>query len=110
MYFRTVRRSISLLVLFAALFTLVACSSGDNEPETGTDSITDIIWQWESVTDRPSGETITVSDPENYTLAFKDDGTFSGQADCNQISGSYTQEGGFFISVGNYHNISKIKD
>ena len=38
--------------------------------------------------------------PENYTLIFKDDDTFSGQADCNQISGTYSQEGGFTFTIG----------
>jgi heat shock protein HslJ len=100
MYLRTVKLSVSLLVLIAASFTLFACSSADSETETGSDSITDIVWQWESLTDRPAGETTTVPNPENYTLAFRDDGTFSGQADCNQISGTYTQEGGFTLSLG----------
>jgi heat shock protein HslJ len=94
MRFITFKQSMFVLGLAAVSFTLVSCSSSDDV------EITNIIWQWESVSDRPSGETTIVPDPENYTLAFKDDGTFSGQADCNQISGSYTQEGGFFISVG----------
>jgi heat shock protein HslJ len=98
MYFRSVRRSIFLLVLLAAIFTLVACSSGDDE--TDPNSITDIVWEWESVTDRPTSETTTVPDPENYTLTFKDDGTFSGQADCNQISGTYSQDAGFSLTLG----------
>jgi heat shock protein HslJ len=96
MYFKTIKASMLVLVLLAASFTLVACSSGDSDP----DSITNIIWQWERVTDRPSGETITVPNSENYTLIFQDDGTFSGQADCNQISGTYSQEGGFFLTLG----------
>jgi heat shock protein HslJ len=85
-------------MLVTAVFTLVACSSGDDE--TDPNSITDIVWEWESVTDRPASETTTVPDPEKYTLTFKDDGTFSGQADCNQISGTYTQEGGFILTLG----------
>ncbi len=93
MYFRIVKRSIFLLVLSVVLFTLVACSSDD-------DSITDIVWQWETLIDTPSGETTTIPDPENYTLVFRDDGTFSGKADCNEISGTYTQEEGFFITLG----------
>jgi heat shock protein HslJ len=96
MYIRTFKYTILLLALLAALFTLVACSSGDDE----ADSITDKEWQWEFVKDQPAGETTTVADPENYTLVFRDDGTFSGKADCNQISGTYTQEGGFFLTLG----------
>jgi heat shock protein HslJ len=99
MYIRTVKASIFVLVLLVSLFTLVACSSSEDAETTGTE-ITDIVWQWERVTDRPSGETTTVPNPENYTLIFKDDDTFSGQADCNQISGTYSQEGGFTLTVG----------
>ena len=84
-----------VLVAMIALFTLTACNG-----EADTDSITDITWQWESVSDRPTGEVSTVPSPENYTLVFRDDGTFSGQADCNQISGTYTQEGGFILTLG----------
>jgi heat shock protein HslJ len=98
MYFNTVKRSILLLVSLVALFTLAACSSTGNE--TGTDSITDIVWQWESVTDRPTSETTTVPDPENYTLTFRDDGTFTGKADCNNFSGTYTQDGNFILTLG----------
>ena len=96
MYIRTFKYSIIMTVLLAALFTMVACSSGDDD----ADSITDKEWQWELVKDQPAGETTTVADPENYTLVFRDDGTFSGKADCNQISGTYTQEGGFFLTLG----------
>ena len=96
MYIRTYKYSIFLLVLLAALFTLVACSSGDDE----ADSITDKEWQWELVKDQPAGETTTIPDPENYTLIFRDDDTFSGKADCNEISGTYSQEGGFFLTLG----------
>ena len=86
-------RSVLFATLFLTIFAMVACSSDD-------DSITDIEWQWESVTDRPTSETTTVPDPENYTLIFRDDDTFSGQADCNQIAGTYSQEAGFSLTLG----------
>ena len=66
---------------------------------TPTNSITGIIWQWVSVTNQSTGETTTVSNPENYTIAFKTDGTFEGKADCNNISGTYSQENGFSIKL-----------
>lgn len=96
---RMFKQSMFVLLIAGASFALVSCASSE-DVETGGTEITNILWQWESVSDRPSGETTIVLDPENYTLVFKDDGTFSGQADCNQISGTYTQEGGFFITVG----------
>jgi heat shock protein HslJ len=86
--------------LLAALFVLVACSSADGETESGAEPTPNTNWQWESLTDKAAGETTTIPDPENYTLVFRDDGTFSGKADCNEIGGTYTQEGGFFLTLG----------
>lgn len=39
-------------------------------------------------------------DPEKYTLIFNEDGTFTGTADCNAISGVYSQASGFTVTVG----------
>ena len=63
-------------------------------------TITNIVWQWTSVTTKPTGETTTVSAPQNYTITFRDDGTLSGKADCNNFSGTYSQEGGLIITLG----------
>jgi heat shock protein HslJ len=41
-----------------------------------------------------------VPNPENYTITFNEDGTFNGQADCNSIAGTWSQENGFSITVG----------
>lgn len=85
------------IVVCLGLFFLAACGTED-EP-AATDSIQGIVWQWESVTVQPAGDTTTVPDPENYTLIFNEDGTFNGTADCNSISGTYSQEGGFTVTV-----------
>jgi heat shock protein HslJ len=61
--------------------------------------ITDIVWQWTSVTNRTTKETTTVVNPQDYTITFRDDGTLSGKADCNSFTGTYSQEGGFFITA-----------
>jgi heat shock protein HslJ len=66
---------------------------------TPSNAITNIVWQWTSVTNRPTGEKTVVSDPENYTITFRDDGTLSGKADCNTFTGTYSQDGGFTITV-----------
>ena len=65
-----------------------------------SNTITNIVWQWTSVTTKPTGETTTVADPQNYTITFRDDGTLSGKADCNNFTGTYSQEGGFTITLG----------
>lgn len=64
-----------------------------------SNTITNIVWQWTSVANKTTGETTTVPNPTAYTIIFLDDGTVTGQADCNTFSGTYTQNGGFFITV-----------
>lgn len=51
-------------------------------------------WQWQELQILGErGTTTTVPNPENYTLRFSEDGTFSLQADCNRGAGSYTLDG-----------------
>ena len=94
---------ILLACLSIVLVVGVACAPPPTPvPATATPSnaITNIVWQWTSVTTKPTGETTTVSDPQNYTIIFRDDGTLSGKADCNTFSGTYSQEGGLIITLG----------
>lgn len=65
-----------------------------------SNEITDIVWQWTSVKNKTTNETTTVSTPENYTITFRKDGTLSGKADCNNFTGTYSQESGFSIKLG----------
>jgi heat shock protein HslJ len=65
-----------------------------------TTTITDIVWQWTSVSNKTTGETTTVSTPEKYTITFREDGTLSGKADCNNFTGTYSQASGFSIKLG----------
>ncbi|MGD2050075.1 MAG: META domain-containing protein [Chloroflexota bacterium] len=80
------------------LLILVAC--GSQGGDASGNSITGVEWQWQSVTNQTTDETTTVPNPENYTITFNEDGTFEGQADCNSIAGSWSQENGFSITVG----------
>jgi heat shock protein HslJ len=86
------------LVLCLGMLFLVACSGGDDA--SSSDSITGVEWQWQSVTNQTTNDTTTVPNPENYTITFNEDGTFEGQADCNSIAGSWSQDNGFSITVG----------
>jgi heat shock protein HslJ len=70
------------------------------EASTSADSIQEIIWQWSSVTNQTTGEGTIVPNAENYTITFHADGTLDGKADCNQFSGTYSQENGFIITLG----------
>jgi len=92
-----------LAVLSLALIVAAACFPPSTPvppvvpaPSTG---ITNIVWQWTSVANRVSGQTTTVPNPQAYTITFHDDGTVSGQADCNTFSGTYTTDGDFSIAT-----------
>jgi heat shock protein HslJ len=76
-----------------------ACHGTFGEGGSGPD-LTNILWQWTSVTNRPTGETTEVPDPQDYTITFRDDGTLNGQADCNTFTGTYSQADGFSITLG----------
>ena len=71
-------------------------------PATATpaNTITNILWQWTSVSNRTTGTTTKVPSPQDYTITFRDDGTLNGQADCNTFTGTYSQESGFSITLG----------
>lgn len=87
-----------LIGMCLGLVVLAACTP-QAEPAPA-DSIQGIVWQWESVTNQTTNETTTVTSPDHYTIVFNADGTFEGQADCNSISGTYSQASGFTITVG----------
>jgi heat shock protein HslJ len=55
---------------------------------------------WTSLSNKTTNETVTVSNPESYTIAFYPDGTLEGKADCNTFSGTYSQQDGFSIQLG----------
>jgi heat shock protein HslJ len=87
-------------IICLSIVILAACGSGSDSESASGSSITGVVWQWETVTIQDTNETTTVPNPENYTIEFKEDGTFSGKADCNNIAGTYSQENGFSITLG----------
>lgn len=94
------KKFIFVIVIGAGLFLFSACNTGSEQTPDSTSTITGILWQWQSVTNQNTRETTSVPNPENYTIEFNEDGTFTGTADCNAISGTYSQEGGFSITLG----------
>ncbi len=92
------KRVIALLVWLVVMLLLAACSAA--KTNTPSNSITDIVWQWLSVTNQTTSETTTVPTPRIYTITFNSDGTLEGKADCNNFSGTYSQESGFSIKIG----------
>jgi heat shock protein HslJ len=81
------RLFIGILTLAMGGLFLAACSSSSGSALTGK------TWQWTASTTTVPASQSVVPDPENYTLTFNTDGTFSGKADCNQVSGEYTTSG-----------------
>ncbi len=51
------------------------------------------VWQWSSLVETEPAAQSVVPHPENYTLVFQPDGALDIQADCNEVRGSYIQEG-----------------
>ncbi len=65
----------------------------------GSGDLTGKTWQWTaSTTTVPASQSVT-PDPENYTITFATDGTFSAKVDCNQVAGTYTTSGGSMTIV-----------
>lgn len=51
-------------------------------------------WEWVSMVEYSPNAQSIVPNPSSYTITFNKDGTFTGQADCNQFSGDYTMANG----------------
>ena len=88
----------TLLLAVGLAAAPTACSAMDRP--RGADSIQNIDWEWSSLKDQSSGETMAIPEPGEYTIIFHADGTVSGIADCNAFGGSYTQDGGLTIELG----------
>jgi heat shock protein HslJ len=83
-----------LLVLILALGA-IAC----DENPVGPTPIRNVTWKLETI-ERTGMATITVPNPEQFTVRFEENGTVAVRADCNQCSGRYTLEG-TSLSLGN---------
>jgi heat shock protein HslJ len=80
-------KRMTLLVLILAAGA-IAC----DENPVGPSQIRNITWKLETV-ERPGTATITVPNPEQFTVRFEDNGNLSVRADCNSCGGSYTLDG-----------------
>jgi heat shock protein HslJ len=99
------KKIIIIMALILSLFVLVGCTTtAVSTPTTSApassdpNSITNIVWKWQTLNDTVNGST-RVDDPNKYTITFRDDGTTTGLADCNTFSGTYSQDGGFTIVI-----------
>lgn len=86
------RRSVIVLAALTVVLVAAACQTGGSSPSASADALVG-TWQWTASTETVPASQAVVPDPENYTITFNADGTFSGKADCNQIAGTYTADG-----------------
>jgi heat shock protein HslJ len=94
---------LSIVVITAACAPLpppAAPTAAPAATAAPSNEITDIVWQWTTLKNKTTNETTTVSNPQNYTITFRKDGTLSGKADCNNFTGTYSQASGFSIKLG----------
>lgn len=70
-----------------------AMPSAEAQPDAAEAGLTGVTLQWPGFTGA-DGNTVTVENPENYSLVFLPDGTFNFRADCNMGAGVYEYDDG----------------
>jgi len=106
------KKIIFLLTIGIMLVVLSACGSAETPTEeptaaptateetlqtTSLDSILDISWQWIQLIETEPASQSVVPLPEDYTIVFRPDDSAEIKADCNQVLGTYTQQGSALI-------------
>jgi len=86
------------ILVVASMVAVGACvQNGKDTPRAeGAIGIVGTVWQWQEFQDSAEGDeasNIRVSDPAKYTLTLRSDNGADIQADCNQLSWTYTLEG-----------------
>jgi len=66
-----------------------AVSQADNGATEGEPELSGTVWQWMQTLYNDDRK-FAPADPENYTVQFREDGTLSVKADCNQKGGTYS--------------------
>lgn len=78
----------NFIILLCFAFLLYHCKKSPTESETKP--LLNTLWTLESL--EIDGEVVKPQENQIYNIQFKDDSTFSGRNDCNDIGGSYTFE------------------
>jgi heat shock protein HslJ len=77
---------------FVVLVLAIGAIACDDNPLSPT-VVTNVTWKLEAI-ERAGSPTITIPDPEQYTLRLEDDGRARVRADCNSCGGRYSLDGG----------------
>lgn len=83
----------NFIILLCFSFLMFYCKNSSTESETNeteTKPFLNTLWVLESFD--ISGEIIKPTEDQMYNIKFKNDSTFSGQSDCNDIGGRYIIE------------------
>ncbi len=84
------RRLFGISVLMLAIVILSGC--GPSAEEQAAAELIGTRWQWVELDGRDSAAKENVPAEQIFTLEFQDGGTFSGQADCNFIGGTFEMD------------------
>jgi heat shock protein HslJ len=95
----SVRMRLTFRLSTVTLIVVAALAVAGCDLLGGAGGLTGTTWQWTaSTTTAPASQSV-VPDPENYTIEFIDDGTFSAKVDCNQVGGEYSNPGGGSLTI-----------
>lgn len=80
-----------LMLLATTLLTILATTAAAQEPASaGAPNLTGVTWEWRHFVDGRHEKNLFI---DTHTIAFGDDGRYTGRADCNSMGGAYTVTG-----------------
>lgn len=96
-----------VIVLAIAATLLTACSAGSSGP-----TLTGTLWALTAVTSKTPAFQGVVPDYQqpDYTITFNTDGTYSGNAACNQIAGTYKTSGNNLVITAGASTLALCPD
>ena len=80
------------------LLLTIGAAACDENPVSPTE-IRNVTWKLESI-ERPGTATITVPNPDQFTVRFETNGRLAVRADCNTCGGGYVLDGSS-VSISN---------
>jgi|KBSMisStaDraftv2_1062788.scaffolds.fasta_scaffold758794_1 heat shock protein HslJ len=103
---KCVRPACAVALNLAAILSLAACASSPLAPSSATDTTTTTITaatvsgvlKLQSLT-RADSTTVSVAEPDRFTVQFLDDNRIAVRADCNRGAGSFSANGNA-VTVG----------
>jgi heat shock protein HslJ len=79
-------------ILAWSLATTILAQGCGGRVLSGPSAVTGGVWKLQSL-ETPAGGLVGISQPDRYTVEFKDAGALAVKADCNTCGGSYTISG-----------------